>query len=313
MKRIFGGVQKTLDLCELGADDCAAPTERSGAVFRLCVVFFVTGNSIKKLIYKAEFTMKRFLCMGVCALTCLVAFNSACVAQANPWDGSWKMDRSSLKYDGPTFSIATDAEGYTVTRGSTASPKTVCDGKAHQTPDGMLTCTKAGTGYEISVAKDGKTIRKATVSLSADGKKRTVKTTRFPAGDKPYTMTTTSERQSGGPGMNGVWKEVSFVESDDTGVMKIKVTGDSISFQETDTPKAMVCKLDGTPTKVEDLGGTISIKKVDDHTLKVTYSSDGQVRRDNTFVLSADGKSISETDVTPAPSPSKMTGTLHKM
>ena len=37
-----------------------------------------------------------------------------------------------------------------------------------------------------------------------------------------------------------------------------------------------------------------SIRKVDVHTLKVTYSSlDGKVRRENTFVLNANGKSIS--------------------
>jgi hypothetical protein len=71
----------------------------------------------------------------------------------------------------------------------------------------MLTCTKAGTGYELALAKDGKTIRKATISISADGKKETVKATSFPANEQPYTITTTSERQSGGPGMSGVWKE----------------------------------------------------------------------------------------------------------
>ena len=39
------------------------------------------------------------------------------------------MDRSTFKYDGPTFSIVTDADGFTVTRNGNASPKVVCDGK----------------------------------------------------------------------------------------------------------------------------------------------------------------------------------------
>jgi hypothetical protein len=224
------------------------------------------------------------------------------------------MDRSSIKYDGPTMTVAADSDGYTITREGTASPKVICDAKAHQTPSGMLTCTKAGTGYEIAIAKDGKTIVNGTSSVSADGRKLTVKRTRQSSDGKPYTFTSTYVRQSGGPGMNGVWKEVNFAESQDTGVMKFKVTGDSISFTETDTPKAMVCKLDGTPTKSEDAGGAVSVKEVDAHTLKVTYSSsDGKVRRENTFVLSKDGKSISETDVTPASSVSKMTATLHRM
>jgi hypothetical protein len=224
------------------------------------------------------------------------------------------MDRSSIKYDGPTMTMTTDSEGYTITREGQASPKVICDGKEHQTPSGMLTCTKTGTGYEGTIAKDGNVIYKYTSSISADSKNLTVKRTGFPKDDKPYTITTTYERQSDGPGLNGAWKAVTVAESQDTGVMKIKVTGDSISFQETDTPKAMLCKLDGTPTKSEDVGGTISVKNVDAHTLKVTYSSsDGKVRRENTFVLSPDGKSISEMDVTPAPSASKMTATLHKM
>jgi hypothetical protein len=57
----------------------------------------------------------------------------------------------------------------------------------------------------------------------------------------------------------------------------------------------------------------VSIKKVDAHTLLVTYSSDNKERRENTFVLSADGKSISETDVTPAPAVSKLSITLRKL
>ena len=49
------------------------------------------------------------------------------------------------------------------------------------------------------------------------------------------------------------------------------------------------------------------------HTLKVWYrGSDGKLERSNTFVLSADGKTIHETDVTPAPSPSTMWETFHK-
>lgn len=255
--------------------------------------------------------MKRS-CIGTWVLSALVVLSQPLFAQSNPWDGAWKMDRSSIKYDGPTMSVVTDAEGYTITRGETAMPKTVCDGKPHQTPDGMLTCTKSGSGYALSVAKGGKTIRKTMVSLSPDGKKRISKTERFPEGEKPYRLTSISERQSGGPGLNGVWKEVDVLESRDTGVMHIKVMGDSISFQETDTPKAIVSKLDGTPTKLDETS-TISTKLDDPHTLKVTYSSDGKVRRENTFLLSSDGKTVSETDVTPAPAVSKMVATLHKM
>jgi hypothetical protein len=194
-----------------------------------------------------------------------------------------------------------------------AGPKTVCDGKPHETPDGMVTCTKAASGYAISVSKGGKVIRKTEVSLSADGKMRTSKTQRFPSDAKPFTITAIAKRVSGGPGMDGVWQEFNVVESQDTGILHIKVAGDSVAFQETDTEKPVTCKLDGTPTKVGDDGMTMSVKKVDANTLKVTYTgADGKARRENTFVLSPDGKTIQETDVTPAPSPSKLSVTFHK-
>ena len=56
------------------------------------------------------------------------------------------------------------------------------------------------------------------------------------------------------------------------------------------------------------------MKLADPHTLKVTYKDgDGKVRRENTFALGEDGTTITETDVTPAPSPSTLSVVLHKI
>jgi hypothetical protein len=45
----------------------------------------------------------------------------------------------------------------------------------------------------------------------------------------------------------------------------------------------------------------------------VTYSDgDGKVGRENTFVLSPNGKTVKETDVTPAPMASTMSVMFHK-
>jgi hypothetical protein len=57
----------------------------------------------------------------------------------------------------------------------------------------------------------------------------------------------------------------------------------------------------------------MAVKAIDPHTLKVFYAGDdGKVRRENTFVLSPDGKTISETDFTPAPGSAAMTLLFHK-
>lgn len=235
-----------------------------------------------------------------------------CIAQSNPWNGSWKADPASLKYEGPTFSVATDAGGYTITRYGTASPKVVCDGQPHANPDGTSTsCTKSATGYQIENTKDGKTVSKGGVTVSSDGSTLTRKMEFFPPDGSPYTMTFTSTRVSGSNGFDGVWKQTKFAESQDNGILDIQVNGDTIAFKETDNDKPVNCKLDGSETTLPN--GTMSVKLADPHTLKVTYKgSDGKVRRDNTFVLSADDSTITETDITPSPAPSKMSLVFHK-
>jgi translation initiation factor IF-1 len=256
--------------------------------------------------------MKRFG-MSICALVFLATLNHSCIAQdSNAWNGSWKADASSVKYDGATMSVATDADGYTVTRDGKAMPKVVCDGQPKSAEGGLMTtCTKTAHGYDLASTKDGKQVRKGDVTLSSDGSTMTRKMEFFPADEDPYTMSSTSKRVSGGPGASGEWKEVSFNESADTGILSIAVTGDSIAFKETDRPKPVTGKLDGTETKT-DGNSSVSMKLEDSHTLKVTYRVDGKVRRENTFVLSEDGKTIEETDITPEPSPSKFSMMFHK-
>ncbi len=253
--------------------------------------------------------------MSLCALASFLALSLPCIAQdnANPWNGSWKIDRSTLQYDGPTISVTTDADGYTITRAGKASPKMICNGQPNTPVNGTTTtCTKAGTGYDLVSTRDGKTMSKVKVEASADGQTmtRTVDVTP-PDGTSPYTMTFVSKKVSGGDGATTEWKETSFNESQDTGVLTIQINGGSIDFKETDNDKPITAKLDGAPT---DLGGgrSMSVKLEDPHTLKVTYSGGGGMQRENTFVLSDDGKTIKETDVTPAPAPSTMSVTFNK-
>jgi hypothetical protein len=251
--------------------------------------------------------------MSLCALASFVALSLPCIAQdkPNPWNGSWTLDTGSMKYDGPTMSVAMDADGFTVTRDGKASPKVVCDGKPNAPNHGTTTvCNKVGTGYELENTRDGKTTSKVKIDLSADGKQMTRTANVTPAEGDPFTFTTMLKRVSG-DSTSAVWKETGFTESQDTGVLTIAVNGDSLDLKETDNDKPVTCKLDGTPTNV---GGTrtMSCKLDGPKTLKVTYSDGETVGRTNTFVLSSNGKTIKETDVTPAPAASTMTVMLKK-
>jgi hypothetical protein len=248
----------------------------------------------------------------VCTFACFLSLTHPGNAQDNPLNGSWKMDISTLKYDGPTMTVATDADGFTITRGGKASPKVVCNGKPNPPDKGMVTtCTKTSTGYTLQSIRDDKSTRKMKVVISPDGNTLTQTAEITPVKDTPFTIITVSKKVSGGDGSPVVWKETSFKEPQDTGLLTIMVKGDSVDFKETDAEKPVTCKLDGTPVQV---GGsrTVSAKLVGSHMLKVTYSSKGEVERVNTFVLSPDGKTVKETDITPAPSPSTMTVMFHK-
>jgi uncharacterized Zn-binding protein involved in type VI secretion len=220
------------------------------------------------------------------------------------------MDESSFKYEGPTFKLATDADGFVVTRDGVASPKVVCDGQPKMDKGEATTCTKTDDGFAMETTKDGKPMDKVSLTLSADGKMMTRRIEVFPPDASSYTITTTSERVGEGKGATGEWKVTDFKESQDTGILSIKVDGDMIAFKETDNDKPVMCKLDGTPTSFGTR--TMSVKLEDPHTLKVTYSGDGKVQRENTFVLSEDGSTVTETDKTPEPSPSTTSMTFHK-
>jgi hypothetical protein len=251
--------------------------------------------------------------VAVCAVVGAMGLGQAAMAQSSPFNGQWKADKDSMKYEGPISTVTKTAGGFTVVGMGPTAQKIICDGKPHPSNNKTMTsCVMSGGECALEVTKDGKMVRKATISISADGKTRSTKAQIFPPDASPYMVTSESKRVGSGTGMAGRWQETTFAASTDNGVLAIDVKGDMVAFKETDSVKPMDCKLDGTPTKFGD-GGLMAVRLASPHVLKVTYKdSDGTLRRTNTFALSADGKTITETDITPAPGSSKMVLTLHK-
>jgi hypothetical protein len=260
--------------------------------------------------------MKQLLCVS--AAIAAAAMSLPCVAQSAPsasdWNGSWKSDPASMHFDGIVYTISTDAQGFAISSGGKEFTKLECLGKPVTNPSGSVaTCVKAGTGYTITTTRDGKTTSVVSETTVPGDKKLTRVAKITPPDGAPYTVTLTYDRIGSGSGMAGTWKQTGFSESQETGILGIEITGDRIAFRETDSPKPMICKLDGTPT-ITNGKNTMTVTAVDPHTLKVKYiSGDGTVTRENTFALSLDGKMISEVDFTADPTPSAETQLFHKM
>ena len=153
-----------------------------------------------------------------------------------------------MKYDGPVFSIKTDADGLVTTRYGKASPKLVCDGKPHAGTNGeMETCEKAASGYHVEYTKDGKPVAKTDLTLMDGGKmsKRVLEV--YPPGAPSYQVITDAKRESAGSGWDGTWKVVTFKEPSDQGVLSIDVHGDMVAFKETDNDKPIDASWTGHP------------------------------------------------------------------
>jgi hypothetical protein len=246
--------------------------------------------------------------INVFALACVVGLSVPCVAQDNPWNGSWKLDKSTVKFDGPIISVATKENSFIVSRYGRLAPNHICDGQPRKQDDGRgTTCITTSTGYVIITAatEDGKQPElKETVSFSKDGNSMTIVNDTTQQG-RPIKTQYISKRISGGPGFGGEWKQVTPTESpSDPGILGIDVQGDSVVFTHSDSMKPMTYKLDGTPTTI---GGqrTVEAKLDGSHTLTVTNRNNGNVAQEITFVLSADGHTIQEKEVTPEPAPGK--------
>ena len=201
--------------------------------------------------------------ISACALVSFVALAFPCVAQQNPWDGPHGRWIAHIQIRWPNLSIATDADGFTVTRSGKAGPKVVCDGKPNAQANGSTTtCHKSAEGYELKNTRDGRPVSKTKVEISSDRKTITRILDITPPGSSPYTITATSRRISGGPGLSGTWKETAIRTSRDTGVLAIQINGDSVDFKETDNDKPITCKLDGRPITISGTQ-TMTVKQDD--------------------------------------------------
>jgi hypothetical protein len=134
-----------------------------------------------------------------------------------------------------------------------------------------------------------------TTKISADGKTMTVTSKGKKPNGEDFVATSTSQRISGGPGLEGKWKSTEVKGF--TEVWDIKANGDDgLTMTIVDYNAACVMKFDGKdypatgPTVPKNF--TLAIRKAGARALTMTEKMDGKVVYNDAFTVSADGKTL---------------------
>jgi hypothetical protein len=243
-------------------------------------------------------TMKRLL-FGV-----LLLLPGMVLAQS-PFDGTWKTNMSESKLSQKPYVYSVNNGMYDC---DTCAPKVhvKTDGQDHgvtgQTYDTLAVEVVDGNTVHLTTKKAGKTMSDQIRQVSADGKTMTISMTNHPAdGSQPFKVEAKLVRVSAGvAGSNatsGMWRNQNVTE-DAAGITTTwKGSADGISMS-TPTGDNWEAKFDGKEYPVKGVYGdeTVSVKRLGDHAIEVTYKRDGKILSVNKITVSADGKKMTSVD-----------------
>ena len=137
-----------------------------------------------------------------------------------------------------------------------------------------------------------------TRTVSDDGNTLTLKSTTHPQNTEQtvtaeVTFTRIGKAPAGANGTSGSWRDNKVNESENGRTTTYKGDGDEISMS-TPTGESYTAKLDGKdyPVKGAYFYNSVSLKRVDDHTIEETDKRDGKVVEVARISVSPDGKKM---------------------
>jgi hypothetical protein len=235
--------------------------------------------------------MKRLL-FGVLLLLPGIVF-----AQS-PFDGTWKTNLSETKQSQKPYVYSVNNGTYDC---DTCAPKVhvKTDGQDQpvtgQTYDTLAVEVVDANTVHMTTKKAGKTMSDQIRKVSADGKTMTISITSHPAdGSEPVKaevhLVRISAGAAGSNATSGSWRYQNLTE-DAAGVTTTwKGSGDGISMSSP-TGVSWEAKLDGKENPVKGVYGdeTVSVKKLGDRGIEVTYKRDGKIVNVDKVTVSSDG------------------------
>lgn len=248
--------------------------------------------------------MKRYLICAVLAIATL--FVAAASHAQSPFNGTWRVDLAQTKFSPKPLSFYISQGWYHCTTSCNPAYDVAADGQDHPVTGhayDMLSVTIVDP-HTISLVgkKEGKVIFEQTRTVSADGKTLTVKSASHAMNsDQTTTFDTVAKRSglapSGVHATSGNW--VIEKQSGSANALLTTYKTDGNEFDMSDpTGVSYSAKLDGAEYPVKGAYGwtSVSLKKINDHTIEETDKRDSTVTDVSTMTVSANGKTMTIVD-----------------
>ena len=223
----------------------------------------------------------------------------------SPFDGTWHTNMDQSKFSSKPIVFSTKGGTYDCT---SCGPLVHVKADGHdqsvtgQTYDTVSVHEVDPKSIEIKTKKSGKPVYEQTRTASSDGNTLTVKTTSHrPDSDQTTTAEATLTRVGNAPaganGTSGSWRLNKLNESESGLTTTYKSNGNELSMS-TPTGESYTAKLDSNDYPVKGAYGwnSVSLKRINDHTIEETDKRDGTLTDVSKMTVSPDGKTMTVVD-----------------
>ena len=234
----------------------------------------------------------------------LLCFGAAPLSRAadDSFAGKWKFNPEKSQLGGLTYKVEDAGNNKITFKFGDTSETVSLDGKPHTTRFGSTwEVTKNGANaFKWLRKRDGKTLSDATWTVANDGATSTYDTTETrPDGSTSHDVITLKRTGGGTSGLVGTW-ESTEIKIGSPGTMEVEKSGtNGYSMKNRAYREDTDFKVDGksyTPKGPNVAPGTtVSAKEMGDNKMKLTYKLKGKVSETDTWELSSDGKTLTET------------------
>lgn len=219
----------------------------------------------------------------------------------SPFDGTWRTNMDQAKLSPKPYVFSVNNGMYDC---SSCSPAihVKADGQDQsvtgQSYDTISVHEVDANSIEVKTTKNGKAVYEQTRTASSDGHTLTVKTTSHsPDSDQTVTAEATLIRigkvPAGSNATSGSWRVNKVNESENGLTTTYKSDGDELTMSAP-TGETFSAKLDGKDYPVKGAYGwsSVSLKRIDDHTIEETDKRDSRVIEVSKMTVGPDGKTM---------------------